>query len=91
MCYGQRVHGVERTAFTFLVFSSTGGMGTECTTFYKCLSSMLLRREIALSACNHLTEMQDCHPSIVIMAIRGSRSAKRPLLVPGDIPRDVRV
>ena len=43
-CYGQWVGDVERAAFTLLVFSSTGGMAIECTTFYKCLGSMIAKK-----------------------------------------------
>ena len=39
--YGQRVRDVEHGIFTPLVFSTTGGMGQEATTFYKRLADML--------------------------------------------------
>ena len=38
--YGQRIREVERGVFTPLVFSSTGGMARECTTFYQRLASL---------------------------------------------------
>ena len=39
--YGERVREVERGVFTPLVFSSTGGMACECTTFFKRLADLL--------------------------------------------------
>ena len=39
--YGQRIREVEQGVFTPLVFSTTGGMGREATTFYKRLGNML--------------------------------------------------
>ena len=36
--YNERVLEVEHGSFTPLVFSSNGGMGRECSTFYKRLS-----------------------------------------------------
>ena len=43
-CYGQWVCDVERAAFALLVFLSSGGMAIECTTFYKCLGSMIAEK-----------------------------------------------
>ena len=42
--YGQRVREVECGVFTPLVFSTTGGMGREATTFYKRLADRLARK-----------------------------------------------
>ena len=39
--YGQRVREIEHGVFTPLVFSTTGGMGREATTFYKRLADKL--------------------------------------------------
>ena len=39
--YGQRVRDVEHGIFTPPVFSTTGGMGHEATTFYKRLEDLL--------------------------------------------------
>ena len=39
--YNQRISEVEHSSFSPLIFSSTGGMGKEATTFYKRLTSML--------------------------------------------------
>ena len=39
--YEQRILEVEHSTFTPLVFSATGGMAKQCTTFYKRLASLL--------------------------------------------------
>ena len=41
--YGDHVREVELASFTPLVFSTTGGMGKETVTFYRCLSELLSR------------------------------------------------
>ena len=44
--YEQRVRDVERTSFTPLVMSTTGGMGKAASTFYKRFASMLNEKKI---------------------------------------------
>ena len=39
--YEQRILEVEQSTFTPLIFSATGGMAKQCTTFYKRLASLL--------------------------------------------------
>ena len=39
--YEQRVREIEHSSFTPLIFSATGGMGSEATVFYKRLASLL--------------------------------------------------
>ena len=39
--YEARIREVEQSSFTPLIFSATGGMANEATTFYKCLASLL--------------------------------------------------
>ena len=84
-CYGQRVRDVERAAFTPLIFSSTGGMASECTTFFKRLSSMLaekrkMRHQHVITWLRCKTSFTLLRPSI--MTIKGARSAKRSCLIP---------
>ena len=43
--YGQRVREIEDGVFTSLVFSTTGGMGQEATTFYKRLEDMIAQKQ----------------------------------------------
>ena len=74
--YGQRVRDVECGVFTPLVFSTTGGMGREATTFYKRLADMLARKQrkpypvvISWLRCSPLSDHPSCasagldHPS----------------------------
>ena len=39
--YDQQVRDIERGVFTPIVFTTTGGMGHEMTTFYKRLADMI--------------------------------------------------
>ena len=81
--YGQRVREVEHGVFTPLVFSTTGGMGQEATTFYKRLADMIAQKQqkpysimINWLRCK-LTFAAICAS---IMCIRGTRSSNnRPL------------
>ena len=42
--YEQRIRDVEHSSFSPLVFSATGGMAKQCTTFYKRLASLLAEK-----------------------------------------------
>jgi len=42
--YGERILQVENGSFTPLVFSTNGGMGRECSTFFKRLSEMIAEK-----------------------------------------------
>ena len=42
--YNQRVREVEHATFTPLVFSATGGLGIQVSTFYKRLASLLVEK-----------------------------------------------
>ena len=76
--YGQRIREIEHGVFTPIVFSTTGGMGREATTFYKRLADMIAQKR------------QHPYPDVMgwlrcrlsfasirssIMCIRGSRSS----------------
>ena len=79
--YGQRVREIEHGVFTPLVFSSSGGMGRECTIFCKRLASMLADRQS-----EHYSKVLGwlrCRLSFAllrsaIMSIRGTRSLFSP-------------
>ncbi len=77
--YGQRILEIEHSVFTPLVFSTTGGMGRECQTFYKRLADMLsIKRDLPYS---HVMGWLRCKLSFAIlrsavMCIRGSRSSR---------------
>ena len=42
--YEQRISEVEHSSFTPLVFSATGGMGQQCSTFYRRLAALLAEK-----------------------------------------------
>lgn len=75
--YGQRVRDIEQGVFTPLVFSTTGGMGQEATTFYKRLADMIHYKEdkpysVVMSWLRCKLSFAAIRSSI--MCIRGSRS-----------------
>ena len=86
--YGQRVRDVERGVFTPLVFSTTGGMGQEATTFYKRLADMLAWKEqkpysVVISWLRCKLSFAAVRSSI--MCIRGTRSSNNRPLREADI------
>ena len=78
--YEQRVQDVERSSFTPLVMSTTGGMGKAASTFYKRLASMLSeKKDISYEKTMNWIR---CRLSFAllrasIMSIRGARSSRR--------------
>ena len=85
---GQRVREVERAAFTPLVLSTTGGMASECSMFFKRLSQLIAeKRNLPY---HQMISWLRCRISFAllrqgIMALRGSRSFKRRVQIPDDI------
>ena len=81
--YGQRIREVEQGVFTPLVFSTTGGMGREATTFYKRLGNMLASHHN--KPYSMIMSWMRCKLSFAairssLMCIRGTRSSNnRPL------------
>ena len=76
--YNQRVQNVKHGVFTPLVFSTTGSMGKEGTTFYKRLADMLSRKQE--KPYSIVMGWIRCRLSFAIirsaiMCIRGTRSA----------------
>ena len=76
--YGQRVREIEHGVFTPLVFSTTGGMGREATTFYKRLADKLAWKQqkpysVVMSWLRCKLSFAAIRSSI--MCIRGSRSS----------------
>eukprot|EP00731_Ephydatia_muelleri_P019440 Em0012g265a len=75
--YEQRIHDVEHGVFTPLVFSTSGAMGREATTFYKRLADLLSdKQDKAYSLMGWLR----CRLSFAILrsaiiCLRGSRSS----------------
>ena len=74
--YNQRVLEVENGTFTPLVFSALGGMGTECTIFYKRLANMLAEKRNVKQSCasNWLhTKLSYALLRSALLCVRGSR------------------
>ncbi len=73
--YGERILEIEHGVFTPLVLSTSGGMGREAQTFYKCLADLLsFKRDVPYSS---LMGWLRCMLSFAIlrsavMCIRGS-------------------
>ena len=83
--YGERVRCVEHGAFTPLVFSTTGGVGTLAAAFLKCLCSRLADKQ-ALSYSVTMVWLR-CRLNFsllrsAIMCLRGSRLSVRRQVVP---------
>ena len=77
--YVQRVREVEHGVFTPLVFSTTGGLGHEPTTFYKRLADGLSRKEqkqysVVMGWIRCRLSFAILHSAI--LCIRGSRSSR---------------
>ena len=78
--YNQRVLQVEKASFTPLVFSTTGGMGKECTKFHKRLAELIAikRNEKYSEVVSHIrTRLRFCLLKSLLVAIRGVRGNKR--------------
>ncbi len=82
LSYGQRVRDNEQGVFTPLVFSTTGGLGQEATTFYKRLACRHARLEIRKNySCSikviSWLRCKLCFAAVrsSIMCIRGTRSS----------------
>ncbi len=86
--YNQRVLNVEHGVFTPLVFSTTGSIGKEGTTFYKRLADMLSRKQE--KPYSVVMGWMRCRLSFAIirsavMCIRGTRSAFGKPIYEGDL------
>ena len=76
--YAQRVLEVEHGVFTPLIFSTTGGMGREATTFYKRLADKIATKQ--KTSYSKVMGWLRCRVSFAILrsailCIRGSRSS----------------
>ena len=72
--YGERVREVKRGVFTPLVFSSTGRMACECTTFFKRLADLLsVKKQLPYSQvlCWFRCRLSFALLRSAIMAVRG--------------------
>ena len=74
--YGERVLQIENGSFTPLVFSVFGGMGDECKTFFKRLSSLLSEKRLEnLATVVTWVRKRVCFALLrsVLLCVRGSR------------------
>ena len=78
--YSQRVKEVEHGVFTPLVFSTTGGMARECSTFYRHLADMISIKHdkpyslVVIWLC---TRLSYASLRAAVLCIHGSRSSQR--------------
>ena len=90
--YEHRIREVEHASFTPLVFSASGGMAREATTFYKRLASLLsMKREQPYSS---TMTWLGCLLSFsllrsTIQSIRGARSSKGHPISNNSAPNDL--
>ena len=75
--YNDRVNDVENGTFTPLVFSTNGGMGRECNSFFKRLAEMVSeKRGVPLHECISFirSKISFCLVRSALLCVRGSRS-----------------
>ena len=78
--YNERIMQVERATFTPLVFSTTGGMGPECTKFHKRVAGLISKKtkEDYSKVMSHLrTRLRFTLLKSVLISIRGERGMRR--------------
>ena len=78
--YNQRIMQVEKATFTPLVFSTTGGMGPECTKFHKRVAGLISKKtkEDYSKVMSHLrTRLRFTLLKSILISIRGERGKKR--------------
>ena len=78
--YNERVLQIEHGSFTPLVFSSLGGMGRECSTFYSKLAELISEKQ-SIDKSQVITSIRTSISFALLkstnMCIRGSRSLSR--------------
>jgi hypothetical protein len=77
--YNDRVMNIEKGAFTPLVFSTTGGMGPECTRLNKQLAELISQKtgEVHAHVMRHLrTRLRFALLRATLVAVRGYRGQK---------------
>ena len=78
--YNQRVLQIEKGSFVPLVFSTTGGMGTECIKYHKRVAELISmkRGEEYANVMNHIrTRIRFCLLRSALIAVRGVRGKQR--------------
>ena len=77
--YGERIIEIEKSSFTPLIFSTSGGMGQEATIFHKRLASQIAekRNEDYNHVMNYIrTRLRFCILKSTLVALRGYRGKK---------------
>ena len=90
--YEQRIQEVEHASFTPLIFSASGGMAREATTFYKRLASLLsTKREQSYSSTMTWLRFLLSFSLLrsTIQSIRGARSSKGHPISNNSAPSDL--
>ena len=78
--YNDRVLQVEKGSFSPLIFSTTGGMGPECTKFHKRVAELISakRGELYSDVMNHIrTKIRFSVLRSTLIAVRGERGRRR--------------
>ena len=91
--YNERILHVENGSFTPLVFSALGGMGAECSMFYKRLSGLISeKRKEKMSVVSTWlrTKLSFALLRSSLLCVRGTRSRyHKPMVVESDIQIDM--
>ena len=77
MAYNHRVQEVEQGSFTPLIFSTSGGMSRECSTFYSRLAAMISEKrgeELSLVSTWIKTKINYSLIRSTLMCLRGTRT-----------------
>ena len=78
--YNDRILNVDKGSFSPLIFSTTGGMGPECTKFHKRIAELISRKrgEEYSDVVNHIrTRIRFSLLKSVLIAVRGQRGRGR--------------
>ena len=78
--YNNRVLQVEKGSFTPLVFSTSGGMGPECTKYHKRIAELvsIKRKEEYSHVMSYIrTKIRFCLLRSTLVAVRGERGRRR--------------
>ena len=77
--YNDRVLQVEKASFVPLIYTTTGGMGPQCTAFHKQLAQLIAdkRHEKYSDVVNHMrTRLRFALLRSILIAVRGSRGKR---------------
>ena len=78
--YNDRIMHVEKASFSPLVFSTTGGMGTECSRYHKRIAELIAKKsgDSYSDVVNHIrTRIRFALLKSTLIAVRGERGGSR--------------